>query len=490
VWHSLPQVFVGMPCQLQPVVQLLCEEMELSFLEAGRPCPPWREWAATINRWMSDQYVDVIVPEPTATDEEVREFIDRCCQFNGAAAGPGSAAGNSGASASTTSTCSPVNLNQQRLQDKMHVSSVLSSASTSSRRCVPEPLHKQLGFSAVAEDEAAAQLLPTALRDASFTSVTSAASAESVQMLSEAQAAAKAAEAPGRSLGITAARSLSVPSAELLSSSADSGSVLDAECFEVPAAASPAHQQQQQPACAAGDASCSSQSSSSASSVGKAAVQPPPAGRSKSLLTAHMQLKAQLQQQQHALLFPAGSAACLGQQHVQGAPHLQKQLTTANLLQQAQQQAAPQQQLLLQQLQLQHQQMLAQHMAMQQLQQQQAQGVQQQQLAVLQQRCCQPTQQQMQGMQPLQQQQQCVAPLLPVVHTVRPCGVPVAAPVALAQPVLQQQLQHLQQQQQHLQQQQQPRQPPVQMQQQLQAMQAAAPAQQQQPRLLRLIQRK
>jgi hypothetical protein len=477
-----------MPCQLQPVVQLLCEEMELSFLEAGRPCPPWREWAATINRWMSDQYVDIIVPEPTATDEEVHEFITRCCQFSGAAAGSGSAAGNSGASASTTSTCSPVNLNQQRLQDKMHVSSVLSSASTSSRRCVAEPLHKQLGFSAVAEDEAAAQLLPTTLRDASFTSVTSAASAESVQMLSD---AAKVAAASGKSLGM-AARSLSIPSAEILSSSADSVSILDAECYDVPAAASSPADQQQAPASAAGsrasdDASSSSSSAKPSSSIGaegKAAGQPP-AGRSKSLLTAHMQLKAQLQQQQRSMLFPAGSADCLGQQHVQAVPHLQHQLTTANLLQQAQQQAAPQQQLLLQQLQLQHQQMLAQHMAMQQLQQQQQQqqGVQQQQLAVLQQQCSQPAQQRMQSMQP----QQLVAPLLPVVHTVRPCGVPVVTPVALNQPVLQHQLQQSQQQQQS---QQPPRQPPVQLQQQLQAMQAAAPAQQAQPRLLRLIQRK
>lgn len=64
VWQALPRVFVGMPCQLQSAVQLLCEEMELSFLEAGRPCPPWRGWAATINRWMSDQFMDVLVPEP------------------------------------------------------------------------------------------------------------------------------------------------------------------------------------------------------------------------------------------------------------------------------------------------------------------------------------------------------------------------------------------------------------------------------------------
>lgn len=480
VWHSLPQVFVGMPCQLQPVVQLLCEEVELSFLEAGRPCPPWREWAATINRWMSDQYVDILVPEPTATDDEVVEFITRCCQFSGAAAGPGSAtAGNSGASASTASTCSPVNLNQQRLQDKMHVSSVLSSASTSSRRCVPEPLHKQLGFSAVAEDEGASQLLPTTLRDASFTSITSEASAESVQMLSEAQAAAKA--AASKPLGI-AARSLSVPSAELLSSSADSGSVLDCECFEeVPDLLQPAAQQQQQPDAAASQQACELASSSSSRDASAAAEQrsagQPPAGRSKSLLTAHMQLKAQLQQQQQRLLFPAASAACLGQ-GMQVVPQLQQQQVPVAADAALLQQVAPQQQqqLLLQQLQLQHQQMLAQHMALQQPQQGVQPHLTQQQLALLQQRCSQPTQQERPGVASLQQQQ-LVAPLLPVVHTVRPCGVATAAPAAQA--VLQQQLQQVQQQ---------PRQPLMQVQQQLHAVQA--PVQQEQPRLLRLIQRK
>jgi hypothetical protein len=424
---------------------------------------------------MSDQYVDIIVPEPTAPDEEVVEFITRCCQFNSAAAGPGSAAGNSGASASTTSTCSPVNLNQQRLQDKMHVSSVLSSASTSSRRCVPEPLHKQLGFSAVAEDDT--QLLPTTLRDASFTSVTSEASAESVQMLSDAKAAA---EAAGKPLDIAAARSLSVPSAELLSSSADSGSVLDCECFDVPDVLPPAARQQQQKSGAApAGQQRESQRSSSSSSGGSSSSKPaaeqqtvagqPPAGRSKSLLTAHMQLKAQLQQQQHCMLFPAASAVCLGQQ----GPQLQQQVANAALLQQA----APQQQLLLQQLQLQHQQMLAQHMAMQQ----QQHGVHMQlpqQLSALQPRCSQAsgqTQQQRQGFVSMQQQQpqQLVAPLLPVVHTVRPCGVPAAAPVGVTQTVQQQQ--------------QAARQPLLQMQQQLHAMQAPAP--QEQPRLLRLIQR-
>lgn len=63
-WDSLPQVFVGMPCQLLPSVQLVCEEMALSFLEAGRPVPPWRSQSATLSRWMSDVFTELPVSQP------------------------------------------------------------------------------------------------------------------------------------------------------------------------------------------------------------------------------------------------------------------------------------------------------------------------------------------------------------------------------------------------------------------------------------------
>ncbi len=61
LWDSLPSVFVGMPCQLLPTAQLLCEEVEMSFLEAGRPLPPWRTSGATISRWMSDCFSEMQV---------------------------------------------------------------------------------------------------------------------------------------------------------------------------------------------------------------------------------------------------------------------------------------------------------------------------------------------------------------------------------------------------------------------------------------------
>jgi hypothetical protein len=91
-----------MPCQLQPVVHALCEEVELSFLEAGRPCPPWRSWAATINRWMSDQFVDYPVPGPAASDEEVATFLERC-----SASGPGGAASSASYGVATPPRSAP-----------------------------------------------------------------------------------------------------------------------------------------------------------------------------------------------------------------------------------------------------------------------------------------------------------------------------------------------------------------------------------------------
>lgn len=130
---SLPEVFVGMPCQLQPVVQLLCEEIELCFLEAGRPCPPWRSWSATINRWMSDQYVDVVVPGPQATHAEVASYLDKYTQLS-------STVGSSGAASSGQST----NKEWDTLRGSVvHPSNLLQPHNTTQP---PEPLSSRHGF--------------------------------------------------------------------------------------------------------------------------------------------------------------------------------------------------------------------------------------------------------------------------------------------------------------------------------------------------------
>ena len=100
IWQSLPPMFIGMPCQLQTVVQLLCEELELSFLEAGRPCPPWRSAGATISRWMSQQVTDVSVPAAAATAEEVEHYLATCSRLMEGQAG--SSSGGDGGRSSTT----------------------------------------------------------------------------------------------------------------------------------------------------------------------------------------------------------------------------------------------------------------------------------------------------------------------------------------------------------------------------------------------------
>ena len=75
-------MFVGMPCQLQSVVGLLCEELELNFLEAGRPCPPWRSGHATMCRWLGQRLVDVVVPPPGAPAAVTEQYVSMCSALN------------------------------------------------------------------------------------------------------------------------------------------------------------------------------------------------------------------------------------------------------------------------------------------------------------------------------------------------------------------------------------------------------------------------
>lgn len=64
IWECLPAIFVGPPAQLIPLVQLLCQEVVKSFEEAGRQLPPWRNFATTIDRWMSPSFKDLAGPNP------------------------------------------------------------------------------------------------------------------------------------------------------------------------------------------------------------------------------------------------------------------------------------------------------------------------------------------------------------------------------------------------------------------------------------------
>ena len=88
VWDALPASFVGMPCQLLPLMQLMCEEMELSFLEAGRPVPPWRGCSATLAKWTSDVFVQLDVPLAQPPEPEAASFLQHAAHLCGGGAGP------------------------------------------------------------------------------------------------------------------------------------------------------------------------------------------------------------------------------------------------------------------------------------------------------------------------------------------------------------------------------------------------------------------
>ncbi|GFR49795.1 hypothetical protein Agub_g11733 [Astrephomene gubernaculifera] len=63
IWECLPPLFVGPPARLVQLVQMLCAELQASFEAADRQLPPWRTFAATINRWMSPVFRDLPVPQ-------------------------------------------------------------------------------------------------------------------------------------------------------------------------------------------------------------------------------------------------------------------------------------------------------------------------------------------------------------------------------------------------------------------------------------------
>lgn len=96
LWENLPESLVTQPCQLVPVIHLVCEEVEISFLEAGKPLPPWRGSGLTLQRWLSDSYVDLEVPHNCESPSARSNFVTSCTQLN------------------TTSQCAAIALQQHR----------------------------------------------------------------------------------------------------------------------------------------------------------------------------------------------------------------------------------------------------------------------------------------------------------------------------------------------------------------------------------------
>ena len=52
VLRLAPREFVGPTSRLVPLLQLLCTEMGAAFGRAGLTCPPWRQAAAMMSKWL------------------------------------------------------------------------------------------------------------------------------------------------------------------------------------------------------------------------------------------------------------------------------------------------------------------------------------------------------------------------------------------------------------------------------------------------------
>lgn len=64
--RQLPEVFVGAVVEVIPLVELLCEETEASFRQAGLTMPSWRQAQAMLARWLPQQAQDIKVPAQEA----------------------------------------------------------------------------------------------------------------------------------------------------------------------------------------------------------------------------------------------------------------------------------------------------------------------------------------------------------------------------------------------------------------------------------------
>ena len=60
--NCLPEVFIGSPLRLAPLVDFMCTELAAAFKEQGVTCPPWRQPRSMISKWLpaksQDRYIN------------------------------------------------------------------------------------------------------------------------------------------------------------------------------------------------------------------------------------------------------------------------------------------------------------------------------------------------------------------------------------------------------------------------------------------------
>eukprot|EP00879_Flechtneria_rotunda_P001016 GHRR01001152.1.p1 GENE.GHRR01001152.1~~GHRR01001152.1.p1 ORF type:complete len:387 (+),score=133.65 GHRR01001152.1:827-1987(+) len=71
LYEALPNLFVGTAEQLEPIVLFMASQMQLVFTESVTSCPPWRQPAIMLSKWLPPCWDELLVQEGSTTASDV-----------------------------------------------------------------------------------------------------------------------------------------------------------------------------------------------------------------------------------------------------------------------------------------------------------------------------------------------------------------------------------------------------------------------------------
>ncbi len=72
--NVIPEEFVGTAAKLQPLVQLITQQMTQAFVKQGLTCPPWRQAKSVLSKWLPARRKDYDLSQPTSPTSSL-EFV-------------------------------------------------------------------------------------------------------------------------------------------------------------------------------------------------------------------------------------------------------------------------------------------------------------------------------------------------------------------------------------------------------------------------------
>lgn len=64
--NAIPEEFVGTAAKLQPLVQLITQQMTQAFTKQGLTCPPWRQAKSVLSKWLPARSKDYDLSQPAS----------------------------------------------------------------------------------------------------------------------------------------------------------------------------------------------------------------------------------------------------------------------------------------------------------------------------------------------------------------------------------------------------------------------------------------